>query len=89
MGKRGPPPSGQAVMQARDVLSRLLVERPNVPKPERCPTEQGGIRAEWLIGNWHSEIKFTGKDEPGTLGLPQRQLNGWARCLIHWGRSGA
>ena len=55
----GEPPSEQARAQAREVLARLLVDHRDIERPKLYPTPDGGIQAEWVIGDWAAEAKFS------------------------------
>lgn len=61
----GRAPSERAIVHARHVLARLLVERRALERPRVFPTPNGGVQAEWVIGPWAIDISFDPDD--GTI----------------------
>jgi len=55
----GVAPAEKAVVSARDVLGRLLVDHEWVDRPKVFPTPSGGIQAEWMLGPWACEVVFS------------------------------
>ncbi|HXI99290.1 MAG TPA: hypothetical protein VNG73_10125 [Gemmatimonadaceae bacterium] len=54
----GQAPSKDALMRARDVLARLLVDHEWTDRPKLFPTPDGGVQAEWTLGPWACEVVF-------------------------------
>jgi hypothetical protein len=50
-------PKETALVAAREVLARLLVDS-EVPRPSVFPTPDGGVQAEWTRGAWAAELIF-------------------------------
>lgn len=57
-GGEGVAPSPDALTRARDVLARLLVEYPAIPRPKTFPTPEGGVQAEWTCGSVIADARF-------------------------------
>lgn len=54
----GEPPTEQSQAQAREVLARLIVDHGDIERPKLYPTPDGGLQAEWIIGEWAAEARF-------------------------------
>lgn len=54
----GEAPSPDALVQAREILARLLVDHRNIERPKVYPTPDGGLQAEWILGDWAAEARF-------------------------------
>jgi hypothetical protein len=54
----GRAPSERAIVHAKHVLARLLVEQRALERPRVFPTPNGGVQAEWVIGPWAIDISF-------------------------------
>jgi hypothetical protein len=54
----GRAPSERAIVCARQVLARVLVERREIERPLVFPTPGGGVQAEWVIGSWAADVSF-------------------------------
>ncbi|MBK8251749.1 MAG: hypothetical protein IPK82_03665 [Polyangiaceae bacterium] len=63
----GDPPSAEVQAQAREVLARLLVDHKDVARPKLYPTPDGGLQAEWVLGDWAAEAKFSPAGDGVTL----------------------
>lgn len=59
---QGLEPTEVAVVAARGVLARLMVSFPDIDRPRVFPNPDGGIQAEWVIGNWAADVAFDPKD---------------------------
>lgn len=57
-GGEGVAPSPDALTRAREVLARLLVEYPAIPRPKTFPTPEGGVQAEWACGSVIADARF-------------------------------
>lgn len=60
-GSRGP--REECLARSKGILTRLLADYPNVPKPQVYPTPEGGIQAEWVRGNWSVDVAFAADEE--------------------------
>lgn len=56
-------PTADVLMFARLVLSRLLVDHRSIPRPKVFPTPDGGLQAEWVLGSWAAEARFSPSSE--------------------------
>ena len=63
----GEPPSEQARACAREVLARLIVDYSEIERPRLYPRPDGGLQAEWIIGEWAAEAVFSATAESVTL----------------------
>ncbi len=63
----GDAPTSQAVAQARGVLARLLADHEDVERPRLYPTPDGGLQAEWILGDWAAEARFAPSGETVSL----------------------
>lgn len=52
-------PIGTVIAQAREILGRVLADCPEIDRPTTYPTPIGGIQAEWLVGAWAIDVKFS------------------------------
>lgn len=52
-------PTETVIAQARDVLGRVLADCPDIDRPKTFPTPAGGIQAEWIMGSWAIDVKFS------------------------------
>lgn len=59
----GRTPTAEVLMFARLVLSRLLVDHRSIPRPKVFPTPDGGLQAEWVLGSWAAEARFSPSSE--------------------------
>jgi hypothetical protein len=55
----GSAPSETAIVRAREILARLLVDHEWVARPKVYPTPDGGVQAEWTLGRWACEVAFS------------------------------
>lgn len=67
----GVTPDAVVVARVREVLARMLVDYRELPRPKIYPTPEGGIQAEWMIGDWGAEIIF----EPNEDGVVAEATN--------------
>lgn len=58
----GRAPTQLALARAQEVLARLLIDHRGVERPHVFPSPQGGVQAEWVIGQWAAEICFDPED---------------------------
>lgn len=65
MNGAGEAPGDAVRARAREVLARLLVDHPEVPRPKVFPTPDGGLQAEWLFDRVAAEARFSARD--GTI----------------------
>ncbi|MGK4005336.1 hypothetical protein WMF31_22090 [Sorangium sp. So ce1036] len=55
----GKKPTEEVMAFARLVLSRLVVDHRSIPRPKVFPTPDGGLQAEWVLGSWAAEARFS------------------------------
>jgi hypothetical protein len=64
-----------ASRQAKITLAELLL--PGVPRPRLYPTPEGGVQAEWAVGNY--EISLTFKPDGSSCGVAVHRESGESR----------
>ena len=52
------PPSATICEDALRVLTRVLVDEPEIPRPKLFPTLAGGLQAEWVMDPWVVDVEF-------------------------------
>jgi hypothetical protein len=56
-------PTEDVLTFVRLVLQRLLVDHRSIPRPKVFPTPDGGLQAEWVLGSWAAEARFSPSGE--------------------------
>ena len=62
MNGAGEAPGDAVRARAREVLARLLVDHPEVPRPKVFPTPDGGLQAEWVFDRIAADARFSPRD---------------------------
>jgi hypothetical protein len=60
-GWRGPDskaPTDGCIARAQGVLTRLIADHKNIPRPKVFPTPAGGLQAEWVVDDWAIDLEF-------------------------------
>jgi hypothetical protein len=54
----GVSPTEVALTRAKDALARVMADDAQIERPRVYPTPNGGVQAEWILGDWAIDLKF-------------------------------